>query len=92
MNLFNFQSRISRLPAYLTVQFVRFYYKEKEAVNAKILKEVKYPFEFDAFELCTPELQERLKPMRERFKVCYYITTCAYKLLLKHQWRIVQLI
>lgn len=67
-SVFTKTSRISRLPAYLTIQFVRFYYKEKEAVNAKILKEVKYPFEFDAYDLCTPELQERLKPMRERFK------------------------
>ncbi|XP_014245070.1 ubiquitin carboxyl-terminal hydrolase 14 [Cimex lectularius] len=61
-------SKISRLPAYLTVQFVRFYYKEKESVNAKILKEVKFPIDFDAFDLCTPELQAKLTPMRERFK------------------------
>ena len=33
-----FQSMLSRLPAYLTVQFVRFYFKEKDAINAKILK------------------------------------------------------
>ena len=33
-----FQNKINRLPAYLTVQFVRFYFKEKEAINAKILK------------------------------------------------------
>ncbi len=33
-----FKSKISRLPAYLTVQMVRFYYKEKESVNAKVLK------------------------------------------------------
>ena len=32
------QSKLSRLPAYLTVQFVRFYFKEKDAINAKILK------------------------------------------------------
>uniref|UniRef100_A0A673KFX7 Ubiquitin carboxyl-terminal hydrolase n=1 Tax=Sinocyclocheilus rhinocerous TaxID=307959 RepID=A0A673KFX7_9TELE len=32
-------SKISRLPAYLTVQMVRFFYKEKESVNAKVLKE-----------------------------------------------------
>ncbi|CAH1393070.1 unnamed protein product [Nezara viridula] len=66
--IFTRTSRIKRLPAYLTVQFVRFYYKEKEAINAKILKEVKYPFEFDAYDLCTPELQNALKPMRDRFK------------------------
>lgn len=63
-----FQSKISRLPAYLTVQFVRFYYKEKESINAKILKDVKFPLDFDAFELCTPELQEKLAPVRAKFK------------------------
>lgn len=65
---FSFQSKISRLPAYLTIQFVRFYYKEKEAINAKILKDVKFPLEFDAFELCSSELQNKLIPMREKFK------------------------
>uniref|UniRef100_A0A8C8MK06 Ubiquitin carboxyl-terminal hydrolase n=1 Tax=Oncorhynchus tshawytscha TaxID=74940 RepID=A0A8C8MK06_ONCTS len=48
-------SKVSRLPAYLTIQMVRFFYKEKESVNAKVLKrkvgdepkEVKYePFSF----------------------------------------------
>ena len=34
----SFQSLISRLPAYLSIQFVRFFYKEKEKINAKILK------------------------------------------------------
>lgn len=66
--IFIFQSKISRLPAYLTVQFVRFYFKEKESINAKILKDVKFPLDFDAFELCTSELQEKLAPMRSRFK------------------------
>ncbi|CAH0590449.1 unnamed protein product [Chrysodeixis includens] len=61
-------SKISRLPAYLTVQFVRFYYKEKESINAKILKDVKFPLELDVLELCSPELQERLAPMRSKFK------------------------
>ncbi|KAG8238525.1 hypothetical protein J437_LFUL016605 [Ladona fulva] len=61
-------SKISRLPAYLTVQFVRFYFKEKEAINAKILKDVKFPLMFDAFELCSSELQQKLTPMRSKFK------------------------
>uniref|UniRef100_A0A1B6CDA9 Ubiquitin carboxyl-terminal hydrolase n=1 Tax=Clastoptera arizonana TaxID=38151 RepID=A0A1B6CDA9_9HEMI len=61
-------SKISRLPAYLTIQFVRFFYKEKESVNAKILKDIKFPIEFDAFELCTSDLQQKLTPMRTRFK------------------------
>ncbi|KAI4468989.1 ubiquitin carboxyl-terminal hydrolase [Holotrichia oblita] len=61
-------SKISRLPAYLTVQFVRFYYKEKESINAKILKDVKFPMDFDAYELCSAQLQEKLAPMRTKFK------------------------
>uniref|UniRef100_A0A4W4FF71 Ubiquitin carboxyl-terminal hydrolase n=1 Tax=Electrophorus electricus TaxID=8005 RepID=A0A4W4FF71_ELEEL len=36
--LYTKSSRIRRLPAYLTVQMVRFFYKEKESVNAKVLK------------------------------------------------------
>lgn len=61
-------SLIDRLPAYLTVQFVRFYYKEREAVNAKILKDVKFPLQFDAWELCTPRLQALIEPTRTKFK------------------------
>lgn len=63
------KSKINRLPAYLTVQFVRFYYKEKESINAKILKDVKFPLDFDAFDLCTTELQDKLAPVRAKFKV-----------------------
>ncbi|XP_071965808.1 ubiquitin carboxyl-terminal hydrolase 14-like [Antedon mediterranea] len=62
-------SVINRLPAYLTVQFVRFYYKEKESVNAKILKDVKFPMTFDAFDLCSEELQTRMTPIRGKFKI-----------------------
>ncbi|XP_071807756.1 ubiquitin carboxyl-terminal hydrolase 14-like [Asterias amurensis] len=62
------ESRISRLPAYLTIQMVRFYYKEKEAISAKILKDVKFPMVLDVFDLCTPELKEKLLPIRGKFK------------------------
>ncbi|XP_013781694.1 ubiquitin carboxyl-terminal hydrolase 14-like [Limulus polyphemus] len=62
------KSVISRLPAYLTIQFVRFYYKEKGSINAKILKDVKFPLRLDAFDLCSKELQQKLMPMRARFK------------------------
>ena len=82
--LYEKHSQISRLPAYLSVQIVRFYYKEKEnvsenyklyfisilyQVNAKILKDVKFPLVLDVFELCTPEFQEKLKPARQALKV-----------------------
>lgn len=60
--------RISRLPAYLTVQFVRFFYKERGSTNAKILKDIKFTLSLDVFDLCTPELQDRLIPARNKFK------------------------
>jgi ubiquitin carboxyl-terminal hydrolase 14 len=52
----------------LTIQLVRFFYKEKEQINAKILKDVKFPVKLDVFELCTPELQQQLTPFRQKFK------------------------
>lgn len=94
------QSKLSRLPGYLTVQMVRFFYKEKESVNAKVLKvglrypsfslrkwllasnlepqwsflfpsvlkDVKFPLMLDVYELCTTELQEKMLPIRSKFK------------------------
>ncbi|CAL1269093.1 unnamed protein product [Larinioides sclopetarius] len=62
-------SKISRLPTYLTIQMVRFFFKEKESINAKILKDVKFSLDLDMFELCTEELQAKLTPMREKFKI-----------------------
>ncbi|KFD67661.1 hypothetical protein M514_08517, partial [Trichuris suis] len=56
---------ISRLPKYLTVQMVRFFYKEKDQVNAKILKDVKFPIELDVYDLCTDELKAKLQPARQ---------------------------
>lgn len=61
-------SQITRLPAYLAVQFVRFFYKEKESINAKILKDIKFSLTLDVFELCSEELQQKLTPMRAKFK------------------------
>ena len=64
-----FQSKISRLPSYMCIQFVRFFYKEKESINAKILKDIKFPMSLDVFDLCSSELQQKLVPMRTKFKV-----------------------
>lgn len=61
-------SKVCRLPAYLTVQMVRFFYKEKESVNAKVLKDVKFPLMLDVYELCTAELQEKMLATRSKFK------------------------
>jgi len=44
------------------------YFKQKEAVNAKVLKDVKFPVMLDMFEMCSTELQDRLRPARTQFK------------------------
>ena len=63
-------SKISRLPAYLSINFIRFFYKEKNSINAKILKDVKFPLTLDLYDLCTSELQAKLLPMRQKNKEC----------------------
>jgi len=62
---------ISRLPGYLTIQMVRFHFKMKEGgggINAKILKDIKFPVMLDMFDMCSPALQEKLRPRRTQFK------------------------
>ncbi|KAI1696315.1 ubiquitin carboxyl-terminal hydrolase domain-containing protein [Ditylenchus destructor] len=62
------QSLVRRLPAYLSIQMVRFFYKEKDQINAKILKDVKFPINLDLQDICTPELKTKIQPMRDLFK------------------------
>ncbi|BES92446.1 ubiquitin carboxyl-terminal hydrolase [Nesidiocoris tenuis] len=57
---------ISRLPVYLTVHLMRFYYKGEKKCNAKIKRPVKFSLNFDAYDLCSEELKKKLLPMREK--------------------------
>ncbi|CAD6200012.1 unnamed protein product [Caenorhabditis auriculariae] len=59
---------ITRLPMYLPIQIVRFFYKEAIQTTAKILKDVKFPLVLDVFDFCSPELQNKLRPMRAAIK------------------------
>ena len=63
--------KVSRLPGYLTVQMVRFQFKQKdsEGINAKILKDIKFPKMLDTFDFCSEDLRQKLIPMRTQFKV-----------------------
>ncbi|CAJ0580979.1 unnamed protein product, partial [Mesorhabditis spiculigera] len=62
------QTLIDRLPAYLSIQIVRFFFKESTKTYQKILKDVQFPFKLDLHHLCTARLQELMKPHREEFK------------------------
>ena len=77
--------KINRLPSYLTIQMVRFQFKQRDAVNAKILKDIKFPLMLDVFDLCASELQQKLIPVRTQFKVRAFFTIDGFVIRdLKH--------
>ncbi|KZV31826.1 Ubiquitin-specific protease 6 [Dorcoceras hygrometricum] len=57
-------SRINDLPRYLTVQFVRFFWKRETNQKAKILRKVDYPLELDVHDFCSDDLRKRLEVPR----------------------------
>ena len=61
-------SQISRLPKYLTVHFVRFFWRKDVQKKAKIMRKVTFPEEFDAVEFCTDDLRKRLIPVRDKIR------------------------
>lgn len=61
-------SRISSLPKYLPINFIRFFWKQSEQIKAKILKKVQFPMILDLYSLCTPELQQKMLSTRDLFK------------------------
>jgi ubiquitin carboxyl-terminal hydrolase 14 len=64
--VFKKTSRINKLPSYLCVQFVRFYWKKESNVGgtkagkAKILRSVMYPKVLDIYNHCSDELKKSL--------------------------------
>jgi ubiquitin carboxyl-terminal hydrolase 14 len=61
-------SQISRAPKYLTVHFVRFFWRRDSQKKAKIMKKVTFPAELDVLEFCTDELKQQLVPVRDKVR------------------------
>ena len=65
---------IDFLPLFLTLQFVRFFWKKanestrKEGVKSKILRPVTYPLRLDLFPFCSPPLQQHITALRKRIR------------------------
>ncbi|RYQ87585.1 hypothetical protein Ahy_B09g095109 isoform H [Arachis hypogaea] len=59
------ESRINALPRYLTVQFVRFFWKRESNQKAKILRKVDYPLELDVYDFCSDDLRKKLEAPRK---------------------------
>lgn len=66
--LYTKTSKISRLPKYLTVHFVRFFWKREAQKKAKIMRKVTFPAELDVVEFCTDHLRELLVPVRDKVR------------------------
>lgn len=62
------KSFISHLPKYLTVHFVRFFWRRDVQKKAKIMRKVTFPQELDAVEFCTDELKKALIPVRDKVR------------------------
>ncbi|KAL4917766.1 hypothetical protein BDW62DRAFT_183297, partial [Aspergillus aurantiobrunneus] len=62
------RSRIARLPKYLTVHFVRFFWKRDAQKKAKIMRKVTFPAELDVVDFCTDELKKLLVPVRDKVR------------------------
>ncbi|KAL9013840.1 MAG: hypothetical protein Q9173_001483 [Seirophora scorigena] len=62
------KSRIARLPKYLTVHFVRFFWKREAQKKAKIMRKVTFPQELDVVEFCTETLRKKLVPVRDKVR------------------------
>ncbi|KAK0753615.1 hypothetical protein B0T18DRAFT_385626 [Schizothecium vesticola] len=62
------RSKVSRLPKYLTVHFVRFFWKREVQKKAKIMRKVVFPHELDITEYCTDELRKALVPVRDKVR------------------------
>jgi len=61
-------SRISRLPKYLPIHFMRFLWRRDTGKKAKILRKVSFQHEIDLLEYCTDELRAKLIPVRDRVR------------------------
>lgn len=62
------KSQLARLPKYLTVHFVRFFWKREAQKKAKIMRKVTFPHELDVVEFCTDELRKKLVPVRDKVR------------------------
>ena len=62
------KARIARLPKYLTVHFVRFFWKREAQKKAKIMRKVTFPPELDVVEFCTEHLRSQLVPVRDKVR------------------------
>lgn len=60
--------RITKLPSYLVINMVRFYWRKQKNLKVKVLRDVKFPFQLDVYDLCTEDYQKTLKQTRDKWR------------------------
>ncbi|XBW35773.1 hypothetical protein QEN19_001344 [Hanseniaspora menglaensis] len=68
MSKFEYDNKITRLPKFLTVQFVRFFWKKDTKVKSKILRKVTFPFELDVADLLEDSYKKKKIDNREKMR------------------------
>lgn len=66
--LYKKSSKLSSLPYYLTVQFVRFEFVVHSQKKTKIIRACNFDMNLDVYELCSDSLKEKLKVVRTALK------------------------
>ncbi|KAK3721917.1 deubiquitinating enzyme [Vermiconidia calcicola] len=61
-------SRIARLPKYLPIHLIRFFWRKDTKKKAKILRKVTFQHEIDLSEFCTDELRKKIVPVRDQVR------------------------
>ncbi|KAA1104684.1 deubiquitinating enzyme [Puccinia graminis f. sp. tritici] len=61
-------SKISRLPAYLAIHMVRFYWRRDINKKTKIMRKVKFPFNLDLTDLLSDKLKSQVGPAASKLK------------------------
>jgi len=57
--------KIAELPKYLNIQLVRFFWKQTNQTNAKILRSVIFPDKLDVYEFCNEALKTKISDTRK---------------------------
>jgi len=56
---------MSKMPKYIPVQLVRFFWKQKTQKNAKILRKVIFPEKMDVYDFCSEDLKAKIEKYRK---------------------------
>lgn len=61
-------SRVARLPKYLPIHMIRFFWRKDTKKKAKILRKVTFQHEIDLTEFCSEDLRKKLIPVRDKVR------------------------